>query len=139
MPASTNRRLPGCAFHHVAIRVRDFDRVVRFYTDGLGFSRALSWGEGDGRAVMLNFGDGGCIEVFAGGGAETPPEGALLHLALCVASCDAALAAALAAGAVQTMAPTDITIAADQGPTPVRIAFCRGLAGEVLEFMQRKT
>ena len=119
------------------MKVKDFDRVVKFYTDGLGFTAAMRWGEGDHRAVMLDMGNGGGIEIFAGGTEGEKPEGAVLHYALQVRDCAAALALALAAGAIQTMAPTRIDIPTQPGPTPVRIAFCRGLGGELIEFFQQ--
>ena len=45
----------------------DFDATMRFYTEGFGFRPAVRWGEGDGRAVLLDTGDGNYLEVFAGG------------------------------------------------------------------------
>jgi glyoxylase I family protein len=66
------------------------------------------------------------------------PDGAVLHLALRTANCDAALAQAVAAGAVVTMTARDVTIPSQPQPTPVRIAFCRGLAGEIIEFFQNE-
>ena len=42
-----NPIIAGCGFHHVAIRVAEFDATVRFYTEALGFRKAVEWGEGD--------------------------------------------------------------------------------------------
>jgi len=127
---------PG--FHHIALRAFNFEATLRFYQDGLGFVRAYGWGEGDGRAAMLDTGDGNYLEVFAGGkyapGAE-PPEGALLHFALRTSDVDGAYARALAAGARSQVEPKDVTIAGEP-PVPVRLAFVRGLDGEVIEFFQ---
>jgi glyoxylase I family protein len=131
---SQERTVSG--FHHAAMRVADFEAVVGFYKQGLGLSEKIAWGEGNGRAVMLDCGNGNYIEVFAGGAGGDVPEGAVLHLALRTGNCDAALARAVAAGAVVTMAPRDVTIPSTPQPTPVRIAFCRGLAGELIEFFQ---
>jgi glyoxylase I family protein len=123
---------PG--FHHVALRASDFEATLRFYQDGLGFVRAYGWGEGDGRAAMLDTGDGNYLEVFAGGKSGTePPEGALLHFALRTADVDGAYARALAAGARSQVEPKDVTIAGDP-PVLVRLAFVQGLDGEVIEF-----
>jgi glyoxylase I family protein len=124
-------------FHHAALKVANFDAVVEFYKKGLGVAEKIAWGEGDGRAVLLDCGNGNYLEVFAGGGSSgSVPDGAVLHLALRTDDCDAALAQAVAAGAAVTMAPRDVTIPSTPQPTPVRIAFCRGLAGETLEFFQ---
>lgn len=127
---------PG--FHHIALRVTEFEATLRFYQDGLGFVRVYGWGEGDSRAAMLDTGDGNYLEVFAGGkrapGAE-PPEGALLHFALRTSDVDGAYDRALAAGARSQIEPKDVMLAGEP-PVPVRLAFVRGLDGEVIEFFQ---
>jgi glyoxylase I family protein len=124
-------------FHHAALKVADFDRVVDFYRTGLGFTERISWGEGNGRAVMLDAGNGNYLEVFAGG-KDAAAEGSVLHLAFRTENCDAALARAMQAGARVTVEPKDVTIPSRPEPTPVRIAFCLGLAGEVIEFFQNE-
>jgi glyoxylase I family protein len=136
--AGTNSVLGGGGFHHVAIRARDFDAAVKFYTEGLGFKVKIAWGEGAKRAVMLDTGDGNYLEIFAGGSAEPKPEGAILHFALRTNDCDAAVRRATAAGAVVTMEPKNIDIPTRPGPTPVRIAFCKGPDGELIEFFQNE-
>jgi len=125
-------------FHHIAMRARDFDATVAFYTKGLGLEQTAAWGEGDGRAVMLHAGKGNYLEIFAGGGNEPAPEGAFLHLAFVTKDCDAAFRQAVAAGAVTQMEPKSLTIPAAPTPLPVRIAFCKGLDGEVIEFFQEE-
>lgn len=98
----------------------------------------IAWGEGDGRAVMLDTGDGNYLEIFAGGPAAVPAEGVMIHFALRTENCDAALARAVEAGAVVTMASKDINIESRPGPTPVRIAFCKTSDGVVIEFFQNE-
>ena len=84
---------------------------------------------------MLDTGDGNYIELFAGGSKEPKPEGVILHFALRTDNCDAALERARAAGMQVTMEPKDVEIPSTP-PTPVRIAFCKGPDGEVIEFFQ---
>ena len=101
---------------------------------------AIAWGQGDGRAVMLDAGNGNHMEVFAGGAARPARrpgdlEPVLLHLAFRTPSCDASFARALAAGAAVVSEPKTVTIASDP-PTTVRIAFCTGPDGETIEFFQ---
>jgi glyoxylase I family protein len=36
-----NAMIPGCGYHHVAIRASDFEATRRFYTEGLGFRVAV--------------------------------------------------------------------------------------------------
>ena len=124
-------------FHHLALRVKDFDASVRFYTEGLGLVQTMAWGEGDGRAVMLLAGKDNYLELFAGGTTGLKTEGPVLHLAFATDDCDAAYQRALDAGAQVHMAPKSLTIPGTPTPLPVRIAFCKGLDDEILEFFQQ--
>lgn len=133
----SNTAIGGGGFHHVAIRVGDFDASVKFYKEILGFKETISWGEGDKSAIMLDTGDGNCFEIFAGGVKGQKPEGAFIHVALRTSDCDAAIEKVRSAGMEVTMEPTDVTIQSTP-PTPVRIAFFKGPDGEMLEFFQNK-
>jgi glyoxylase I family protein len=140
----TNLAIGGGGFHHVAMRVSDFDASVRFYVEALGFKPRISWGEGDKRAVMLDTGDGNYLEVFAGGvraaqaAPAKPPAGTVLHFALRTGNVDEAVARARRAGAAITVEPKDVDL--QSAPvTKVRIAFCTGPDGETIEFFQSST
>nr|MDD6336706.1 VOC family protein [bacterium] len=121
--------------HHIAIRVKDFDRTMDLYTRVLGMQTRYTWGEGDERAAMLDCGDA-CIELFAGSQADRLPEGAFIHLALRVEDCDGAYQAALAAGCTSRSEPKDVDIQSQPEALPVRIAFVYGYDGEVIEFFK---
>lgn len=121
--------------HHIAIRARDYDASLAFYTEGLGMTATMTWGEGDGRAAMLDCG-GGCVELFAGGSGDKP-EGVWLHLAFNCDDPDTAFTRALAAGATEMKAPFDFVIPSNP-PLPVRLAFVFGPDGEVLEFFKTR-
>ena len=132
-------------FHHAALKARDFDASLKFYREGLGLVPKIAWGQGDGRAVMLDAGGGNCLELFAGGAARPPrpagslkePEPPLLHLAFRTPSCDTAFERARRAGAVVVAEPKTVTIPSTP-PTTVRIAFCLGPDGETIEFFQER-
>jgi|SRR6185503_4845165 len=47
----------------VALTVRDFERSVKFYCEGLGIEPAAIWNNDGGRALMLNMGNA-TLEVF---------------------------------------------------------------------------
>ena len=47
----------------VAITTADFDRLLRFYSEGLGVQPAAFWQNNGGRAAMLELG-GATLEVF---------------------------------------------------------------------------
>jgi glyoxylase I family protein len=67
---------------------------------------------------------------------EAPPEGAILHYALRTTDCDAALERARAAGATVTMEPKTIPLESEPQKITIRIAFCKGPDGELIEFFQ---
>lgn len=47
----------------VALTVREFERSVKFYSEGLGIEPAAIWNNDGGRALMLNMGNA-TLEVF---------------------------------------------------------------------------
>ncbi len=47
----------------VALTVRDYERSVKFYCDGLGIEPAAIWNNGDGHALMIEMGTA-ALEIF---------------------------------------------------------------------------
>lgn len=134
--SGSNEKLRGGAFHHVAIRAKDFDRSLQFYTEGLGFTERMRWGTDTSRAVLLDTGGGDYLEIFerpAEHWADTDP--AILHFALRTDDADHAYATAIDAGATSHMEPRDAQISSDP-PAVFRIAFVKGPDGELIEFFQ---
>lgn len=141
------KRTPG--LHHIALRAHDFEATLRFYTAALGFRMAYSWGEGDKRIALLDAGDGNYLELFAGG--EPPSEesggvqnaaGMLTHFALRSSDVEADYARALEAGARPHVEPKDVPLQGrtteGEHPITIRVAFCKGLNGEIIEFFQNE-
>ncbi|GGM40361.1 hypothetical protein GCM10012275_09130 [Longimycelium tulufanense] len=146
-------------FDHFAIRAHDFDATVRFYVEGLGFHLAYEWDSPGvvSRSAFLDAGDGSYLELFdaatavPGGPARPATElpiptdeeraehNAVLHIALRTDDVDAAYARAVEHGARPMQPPGDLRQfgRGDFGDGTIRIAFVRGLDGEVLEFIQR--
>lgn len=138
---STNTQIPGCGFHHVAIRARDFDASVGFYTDVLGFKEKIAWGEAPKRAVMLDTGDGNYLEIFERPDQAPPadsPQPAILHLCFRTADTAATIDKVRAAGREVTVEPKSIEIASRPQPTPVTLAFFKGPDGEIIELFQNE-
>ncbi len=135
---STNPVLKGTGFHHVALRARDFEKSLAFYTQGLGFRVAHTWGEGTGRAALLDLGDGNYLELFAAKPEQIPPDGAagvgwpFIHFAVRSNDVDADIERVRSLGAKITVEPKSV----DVGDPPItfRVGFFLGPDGEVWEF-----
>jgi catechol 2,3-dioxygenase-like lactoylglutathione lyase family enzyme len=130
-----NKVVKGCGFHHVSMKVRDLDKSIKFYTEGLGFVERFSWGQAPQRTVLLDTGDGNYFEISQGNPEQVIEEGFFRHIALRTDDCEAALEAARAAGADITVETRDVTISTEP-PLQLRIAFFKGPDGEVIELFQ---
>lgn len=122
-------------FHHIALKASDFDKTLEFYKV-LGLKERVRWGEGDSRAVMMDMGDGGCIEIFAGGEKGERADERFLHLAFRADNVDSAYEAAINAGATSKSAPYEACPPDAVPPIKMRVAFVFGPDGELLEFFK---
>jgi glyoxylase I family protein len=131
---------PVSGFHHVCIRTRDWDRSVAFYRDVLGFTEKVAWPlRATGRrAAMLDTGDGNYLELFDDPDYPAAPDGAVAHFAFRTAQLDETAARVRAFGAKITVEPKDVVIPTTngRGDIPVRLFFCEGPSGELIEFFQ---
>jgi len=133
-------------FHHVALACQSFERSVEFYSKKLGFAPAYAWGEAPKRAVLLDVGNGGFLELFERTDAQTCACGPncacspFLHIALNCADVDAAIAIVKREGLEVTVEPKDVLLAGGKakGGLDVRLAFFKGPDGEVVEFFHTK-
>lgn len=107
-------------FVHVALTVPDMQACTAFY-EGLGAKRKIDWGWGSSMTLP----DGRELELFTGGERAQEPQG-YSHICLLTGDVDAALAQVVALGGQIAHEPYDWS--------NLRIAFARGLAGEVIEF-----
>ena len=132
----TNKKIKGCGFHHLSIKVRDLNASTKFYT-ALGFTERFTWGEAPERTVLLDTGDGNYFEISQGDPEKPHGDAIFHHIALRADDCAAALEAARAAGAEITVETKDITLSTNP-PTPIRIAFFKGPDGELIELFQNE-
>src|SRR3712207_9557863 len=112
VPRANNLKLRGGGLHHVAIEAFDFDRSLRFYTEGLGFRNVLTFPEEGQTVAMLDTGDATYVELFSGEIGEKP-SGSILHLALRTGDCDKATEQARSVGGIVTQKPTDMVLEGD--------------------------
>ena len=133
-----NSILGGGGFHHVCVKTREWDRTMRFYREVLGCVEKIAWRAAPERAAMLDPGDGNYLEVFEDLAYAPAPHGSVVHFALRTTRLDEVAARVRAAGAKITVEPKDVTIATTNGvgAVPIRIFFCEGPSGEVIEFFQ---
>lgn len=135
--------------HHVAIRAKDFDETIRFYTQGLGFTISHGWALpafNIKQACMLKSADGrSYIEVF-NYTANAPTEGeranndeeiktgALLHFALNVVDAKLAFEQAIKAGGTECVEPMVLELG--NPPVEVKNSLVYSPNGEVIEFLE---
>jgi len=66
----TDSHKPAIFELRVALTVKDFERSVKFYTEGLGIEPTAFWNNGQGRALILEMGKA-TLEIFDEAQAET--------------------------------------------------------------------
>ncbi|MDQ1281397.1 MAG: hypothetical protein QG670_2662 [Thermoproteota archaeon] len=133
--SGTNRKIKGCGFHHVSLRVKDLNKSIKFYSEGLGFIERFSWGKDPKRTILMDIGDGNYFEISQGDPNLSYVEGIFRHLALRVNDCKAALELVRNAGAEVTVDPRDSTLSSNP-PLQIRVAFFKGPDGEVIELFE---
>lgn len=130
-----NDIIRGIGVHHIALKATDFDRSLAFYK-ALGMKEKVRWGEGDGRAAMLDIGDGCCLELFACGEKGENTDKRFYHIALCADDVDFAYALALKNGAKPKTEPQTVSPEGASRPLTMRIAFVYGMDDEIIEFFK---
>jgi len=130
-----NRKIKGCGFHHVSMSVKDLNKSIKFYSEGLGFTERFSWGKDPKKTILMDTGDGNYFEISQGDPNQKYAEGVFSHLALRVDDCKAALELARKARAEVTVEAREVTLSSDP-PMQIRIAFFKGLDGELIELFE---
>ena len=134
---TTNRQIPGCGAHHIAIQTKDWDASLRLYRDVLGMPVVAEGGTPERRILLLDMGDGCHMELFAPrpGSADSATQagqGPLTHIALTATDTRQAIEHVRQAGYEITVEPKDIQL----GTLQATIAFFNGPNGESIEFFQ---
>ena len=122
--------------HHVALSAVNLDQTVDFYQKAFGFTLLRRWGEKK-PAAMLDMGGDAILEIFSGADEGEESGSRWLHIAVKTDDTDGCYEAALAAGAAEETPPKDIVIPTEPA-FPARIAFVRGLNGELIEIFCEK-
>ncbi|NLT58733.1 MAG: VOC family protein [Clostridiales bacterium] len=126
--------------HHISLKPADrasFEETLHFYRDLLELELLHRWDRPDGSGfAMLSTGNS-LLEVVEGGAPDKAPVGSIDHFALSTTQVDVLVERVQAAGYDITLAPRDGALGTTP-PTPIRIAFCRGPIGELIEFFHEK-
>ena len=79
-----NKKIKGCGFHHLSMRVRDLEASIKFYTEVLGFTPAFDFTneQGERYGIYLHVGGRTFVELFQGGLAERAPRQSYQHFCL---------------------------------------------------------
>ncbi|PTT01605.1 glyoxalase [Pedobacter sp. HMWF019] len=135
--------------HHIAIRAENFDAIVDFYEQALGFSLSHSWSLPEfnlKRAAMLKSADGNSFIEIYDSQADIPAQGrkkrqdeefvqtALLHICLSVEDPKIAFERAIAAGAKPCHEPMVLHLG--NPVITVRNSLVFSPNGEVIEFLE---
>lgn len=138
----SNKIISGCTFHHVALQTSDFEKSLKFYTEGLGFEVYRTFVASSGKKVaLLDIGEGSYFEIFSDGEKNCSKRdyaGRYFHLALKVDDAFAAYKRAVEYGAEEMgKAPREMALPS-QPPIPTVIGFVKGPDGEEIEFFQTR-
>ena len=132
---TTNRQIPGCGAHHIALQTRDWEASLRLYRDVLGMQIVAEFGTPERRILLLDIGDGSHMELFAPQAAAADQPAAahvLTHIALATTNTRQATELVRQAGYPITVEPKDVQL----GPVAATIAFFTGPNDETIEFFQ---
>jgi glyoxylase I family protein len=134
-----NSTIGGGGFHHLALRVRDFDKSIKFYSEVLGFKSKIvfphPWDKNIKKIAMMETGDGNYMEIFSDGPKDLKTNGAFFHVAFRTDNVDAVIERIKKAGFGIIIEPIDLILDPDT-PTILRVAMVKGPDGEELEFCQ---
>ena len=121
--------------HHISLHpnAEIYDKTVAFYTDIIGCTPVMAWGEGNRRCCFLSCGDNTVMEIGVGEDDGTRHDGKIAHIAFQVEDVDTLAEAIAAAGYEIAMGPKDVTLTETY---KARIAFYVGPVGEYVELFK---
>ncbi|MBR3622287.1 MAG: VOC family protein [Selenomonadaceae bacterium] len=122
--------------HHTALRCcgeEEMNEAAGFYVKTLGLNMVRRWGEGKEAGCMIEAGNG-IIEFFADAEKERET-GVIDHIAFYTDKVEECVENCRKEGLTIVIPPENITVPSEK-PYPLKIAFVKGKAGEIIEFIQ---
>ncbi|AJA48274.1 glyoxalase-like domain-containing protein [Clostridium pasteurianum DSM 525 = ATCC 6013] len=132
-----NEKILSKGVHHIALKVKNFDNTIKFYTEGLGFKKYLCWEQNGNRVSFLSAGGNSFIQIFEDDSKEDISNATYTHMAFYTKNCEEAIKAAKNAGA-KVKGPIEIKIPSNPDII-MRTAYCKGPDGESIEFFEENT
>ncbi len=132
---TTNRQIPGCGTHHIALQTLDWEASLRLYRDVLGMQVVAEFGTPERPVLLLDLGDGSHMEIFAplpDAADQLVAANLLTHIALATTDTRQATELVRQAGYTIKTEPKDVQL----GSIAATIAFFTGPNGETIEFFQ---
>lgn len=132
-----NKAIAGLGTHHIAIRARNWEESIKFYTEVMGMETAVEMSSPERRAVLLDIGDGSHIELFEATAnspksPDDPDHDPVMHFAFSITDIESALERVRQAG----MEITSELRTTDIGHLNITIAFFKGPNQEIIELFQ---
>jgi lactoylglutathione lyase len=124
-------------YHHVGLWVKDAQKSLDFYTNGLGGKVTWSFpmADSDKTIYLVDLGNNAVVEIIPRGNGEEEANAHWAHLALRTGDARAAYDLAIKAGAASRTEPRDNML----GSMAVCNAFVYGPDREIIEFFQVKS
>lgn len=127
----TNAKKAIKGFHHVGLHVRDIERSLSFYVNGLGGKITIRIPVGDRTVYFVDLGDNATVELSPY--ASKPPIASRGdHMAISTDDVDAAYELTMRAGASSCDVPQDFV----SGDVSLRLAKVYGPDNEIIEFVK---
>lgn len=123
-------------YHHIGLAVKNIEKSLKFYTEGLGGTISFSFPMGNtGKTIyLIDLGGHAVVELLPKGNDEAEANARWAHIALSTDDTHKAYEKALKAGAQKQTEPQDIVL----GTMAVCNAFVTGPDGEAIEFFEVK-
>ena len=125
--------------HHIALRVEDIEKSIKFFSEILGFEEKLSfrhpWDREVKKIALLDTGDNSYIEIYSDSSKEIDQGSKYIHIAFRTENVDFLIKRLKKAEIRIIQEPRDVHLNS-KPPTDIRVAFIEGPEGEILEFYQ---
>lgn len=146
--AGWNQTVGGGGFHHLGLRVSNYEKSIKFYTEVLGMKIAFDtphpWEPEVDHITFIDTGDGNFFEIFNGAkessaGFDEYRAGTFFHVGFRSNNVDAVAERARKAGVKILLEPVDVHLLGRDGSEwDVRATYLEGPDGEQVEFLQEK-